>query len=253
KRLITFLLPLLSILLVIVAGEGVFRLYHFLKWDVSMIDGKSRHPEKKGNRGLSPLTLDEKLGWRATENYRLEEMHQSTDGSQYPLKYSQDGRGFRIFGNVSSGKRRMFVVGDSFTQAQDASDDKTYYALLGQRLDFEVFAYGVGGYGNLQEYMILDRYFDEIHPDLILWQFSVNDIVNNSPVLETASRANNNGLTRPYWIDDHVEYILPTSDSAGIRRFALQYCRLCYVMLNRADKLRATTQKTVETETAPGK
>ena len=44
---------------------------------------------------------------------------------------------------------------------------------------FQVFSYGCGGYGSLQEYMILDKYFDIIDPDIIIIQTSSNDISDN--------------------------------------------------------------------------
>ena len=53
------------------------------------------------------------------------------------------------------------------TQALDASDDQTYFSIAGKILGSTVFAYGCSGYGTLQEYMILDRYIDEIRPDHI--------------------------------------------------------------------------------------
>jgi lysophospholipase L1-like esterase len=252
KRLITLLLPVLSIFLFLLTGEIVVRVYHFIRFDISLLDGQPR-ASKTGTNLLSPITLDNTFGWRATENFRFDGIKHNSDGTEYRSRVSQDGRGFRMFGDPLSGKPRIFVIGDSFTQAVDASDDKTYYATLKKLLDAEVFAYGVGGWGSLQELMILDKYIDEIRPDFILWQYSVNDIINNSPDLERASTSNNNGMIRPYLISDHVRYILPARDAAGLRQFALQYCRICYMTLNRIDRLRAATQESVETQTAPDK
>jgi hypothetical protein len=253
KKLITLLLPLLSICAFFLVGEIVVRSYHFLSFDISMLDGKPRHPFRVSGNSRSLITLDEKLGWRATENYRFEGVKHTPDGKEYPVKMTQDGRGFRMFGDLSSVRPKVFVLGDSFTQAADASDDSTYFAFLKKDLNYEVFAYGASGFGSLQEYMILDEYFDLIKPDLIIWQYSANDIVNNSPELETASTSNNNGMLRPYWIDNHVQYILPTKDSAVVRQFALRYCRICYLIVSRMDRLRATTQESVESQTAVGK
>src|SRR5437867_3136868 len=98
--------------------------------------------------------------------------------------------GFRRFGDPSSSRPKLLVVGDSFTHALEVSDDKTYYALLGDRLGAEVFAYGAGGYGTLQESLVLDEYVDIIKPDAILWQFCSNDFVNNDLELESMSYYN---------------------------------------------------------------
>lgn len=249
KRAATYALPFLSVLFFVIAGEAILRLYHFLSWNISMLDGQ---PRQMG--GLSPITLDAELGWRATEDYRFNGTGYSSDGKSYPVALSQDERGFRMFGNLSSRKPRILVIGDSFTQATGVSDNKTYYAVAKSLLGAEVFAYGGGGYGTLQEYMILDKYIDAIKPDLILWQFCTNDFINNSPELETASTINNNGMVRPYWVNHQIRYILPKSDVRDFRLFALKYCRLCYMVLNRLDRLKsAALIDTVETKTSIGK
>jgi hypothetical protein len=249
NRVATLCLPFLSVLFCIIAGEALIRMYHFFRWDISIVDGQ---PRKVG--GLSSITLDSELGWRATENYRSKGLKYSSDGSSYLASVSQDERGFRMFGKLSSAKPRVFVIGDSFTQATAASDQQTYYAVLQRLLNVEVFAYGGGGYGNLQEFMILDRYLDLIRPSLILWQFCTNDLINNSPQLETASVINNNGMVRPYWVNHQISYILPKQNAVDLQLLALQYCRLCYIVMNRLDRLQAAnTKHTIETETGVGK
>jgi hypothetical protein len=216
---------------------------------MSMVDGQFR---TKSNRAF-PFVLDDQLGWRATENYRFEGTKFSSDGTEYRAIVSQDDNGFRMFGDLSSAKLRVFVIGDSFTQAVAASDDKTYHAVVKQLLDLEVFAYGVGGYGSLQQFMILDKYFDIIKPDMVLWQFSTNDFINNSPALETASRINNNGMVRPYLVNNQIQYILPKNFAAKLRLFSLKFCRFCYLISSRLDRLEAMTPfQTVETETFVG-
>jgi hypothetical protein len=158
-----------------------------------------------------------------------------------------------MFGDLKSSDSRVFVVGDSFTQAVQVSDDKTYYAPL-KTSGMNVFAYGAGGWGSLQEFMILDKYFDVIKPDLIIWQFSMNDLINNSPELEKASTHNNNDMVRPYWVEGRIQYILPRTHAASLRLLALKDCRLCYMVLDRLDRLRTMMPLTsVETETSPGK
>src|SRR5262245_7331749 len=115
---------------------------------------------------VSPLALDETLGWRARENYRFDGFKENADGTQYPVHLTQNEYGFRMFGDVRSKRSKILVIGDSFTHAIQVSDDKTYYAYIRDILQTEVFAYGGDGYGTLQEYMMLDSYFDRIKPDL---------------------------------------------------------------------------------------
>ena len=57
--------------------------------------------------------------------------------------------------------------------------------------------------------MILDKYFDEIKPDIILWQFSDGDFINNDHELESSSIINNH-MQRPYYIDGKIKLLYPT-------------------------------------------
>ncbi len=188
------------------AVECGIRLYHYLRWDISIVDG---HALTQSRPTFSSITLDEKLGWRATENYHFDGIKRNFDGTEYHATVSQDSNGFRLFGNVSSGKPRIFVIGDSFTQATDVSDDKTYYAVLDRVLDVEVFGYGVGGYGSLQEFLQFEKYLDLVKPNLIVWQYSTDDLINNSSALESESSINSNGMVRSYLKNDQIEYVLP--------------------------------------------
>jgi hypothetical protein len=162
----------------------------------------------------------------------------SEDYSTYPVHISQNEHGFRMFGNVHSQMPKILVIGDSFTQALEASDEKTYYGIVRRFFDWELFVYGALGYGTLQEYMILDKYFDVIQPDLVVWQYSTNDFINNDPDLESASKIHNNRTIRPYWRNRTVEYILPGT-FRDTRNFALKYSRLMYWAISRLDKASA--------------
>jgi len=248
KKFLTFLLPFASVLFVMLLGETSVRLWHLWRWNMPILEDG---PRPAG--GPTPITLDSELGWRSTENYQFDGTKRDAAGAEYDVEIRQNENGFRMFGDTRSSKPKVFVIGDSFTQANTVSDHKTYYAILKKELDIEVFAYGAGGYGSLQEFMILDRYFDVIKPDLVLWQFATNDLINNSPTLEMASSINNNGLVRPYLVDGQIQYILPREHTRNPRLFALKYCRLCYMLFDRIDRLRAATSRTVETETSAGK
>jgi hypothetical protein len=238
----------MSLAFVLMAGEVAVRSWHYLRWDIAFLDGQPRNLGK-----LSSISPDPVLGWRATPNYGFEGIRRRSNGTTYHTKTSQTTEGFRLFGDLTSDRPRVFVIGDSFTQApEDASDDKTYYSGL-KALGLEVFAYGGSGYGSLQELMILDRYYNLVKPDLIVWQYSTNDLVNNSSELETASSINNNGTVRPYLIGGAIHYVLPTSRAMALQEFAIRYCRVCYILLNRYGRLRAlVTLDTVEMHTSPG-
>jgi len=239
-------LSVLSIFVTFCAGETSLRLYLQLRYGFPFFAELD-----EAGIPLSQITLDHYLGWRATENYRVVGTMKSADGTEYSVKFSHNEYGFRMFSNLHSGRPRVLVVGDSVTDAREVSDDKTYYAITKNFLGVEMFAYGGGGYGTLQEYMILDKYIDLIRPTLILWQYCSNDFINNSPELETASNGNNNGMIRPYWMSGRVVYILPKRSGLPIRRFALQYSRFLYFVISRLDKtLASITGQSVEDEIA---
>ena len=233
-------LSLLSLCLTVAVLEASLRLYHKWRYDVPLWPGPaelSRTIERgQGNR-LSSIVLDDVLGWRSTPGYTFQGARRNGDGTSYNVSLSFDDRGFRVFDHPGGQRPKIFVLGDSFTQAVEVSDDKTYYSLLRETLNAEMFVYGAGGYGTLQEYMILDEYVDQIRPDVLLWQYCSNDFINNDPQLERGSLFSNNGLRRPYWIDGQVQYLLPKADPAGIRTFTVSRTRLGYWMLSRWDLL----------------
>lgn len=240
-------LPLFSVLITLVAGEIGLRLYQ--RWDAG-IPFRSSLGQDEWNPAW-PLILDDTLGWRARAGYQdLHEVTETTSkGVKYPIWRSQKEYGFRMFGDLHSTRRKVFVIGDSFTQGLQVSDDDTYYASFRDALGVEVFAYGAGGYGTLQEYMILDQYVDMIKPHLILWQFCINDFINNDAALETVSLVNNNGWRRPYWIDGQVVYLLPKAWSATVRIFAQRQSRFLSFLFARWDRLLAMhSEETVEVE-----
>jgi hypothetical protein len=187
---------------------------------------------------FQPIILDDTLGWRATPNINYTGTTKDISGKRLPLQIHSDAEGFRSFGDPAvAGKRKVFFLGDSFTQAVQVSDNQTYYAILRDRLPIEVFAYGAGGYGTLQESMILDRYIDRIKPDVVVLQFCFNDFFNNSYSLERMNRLNNNGMRRPYLTPDgRIVYKLPKS-WARLRSFANRHSRLLYYIFKRIDRV----------------
>lgn len=190
---------------------------------------------------VGPIQLDRELGWRATEDYQESLTGITKGGKPYSVHRSPGRHGFRHFGDVNSVKPKLLIIGDSFTQATAVSDGKTYAALVGKALGMEVFAYGAGGYGTLQEYLILDRYIDEIKPALILWQFCINDFINNDNELEQNSTINNHGLTRPYLVDGVIARRPPKPMGQQVREWVNAHSRFLYFVVSRIDRLRAVT------------
>ena len=179
---------------------------------------------------------DPVLGWRPLENIRLAGLSTNKDGTQTPFQVSYDARGFRASGDLSSGRPRVLAVGDSFTWAEGVSDDKTWFATLGRAAEVEMFGYGAGGWGTLQEALALERHIGAVRPNLVVLQMTSNDFIENSIDLEWIARANNH-TRRPYWVDDHVEYLRPIPFPI-LRDFAENYSRVAFFFLFRLDRAR---------------
>ena len=249
RRLLLIGIGVCATLLLLELG---YRVYHLAIYGTPLwqgVDDLGRDPALEDR--LNPIALDARLGWRSASNYRFDGQRRNLDGSTYTAHVSFTPDGFRLFGNLATARRKVFVIGDSYTQAVQTSDGATYYALLGNDLDAEMFVYGAGGFGTLQEYMILDQYLDTIRPDLIVWQYCSNDFVNNSFELERASYANNNRLVRPYLQDDgSIMYALPTPDRLGLRTFWGLRSRVVYALLTRWDSFETARHETDTVETA---
>lgn len=189
--------------------------------------------------------FSEYIGWESSEN-----CYKKTTVKEYgEIVYSTTKYGFRVFGDISTRKTKIFVIGDSHTQAVSVSDDNTYYNYLKENNDnIEIFAYGCGGYGSLQEYMILDKYFDIIQPDIILWQFCSNDIFNNDYELESASAINNNYMVRPYYKHGQIKYLYPNKDFGWIYNITTQYSYLLRLLNIRLRILKAKKTVSIEDE-----
>lgn len=183
--------------------------------------------------------LDRDLGWKTTGNYYFQGTKTDYKNEKHEINVSTNAFGFRQFGDTSSGRSKILIIGDSFTHAIDVSDGATYYSRLGEILDAEIFAYGAGGYGTLQQRMILEKYYDLIQPDVVILQYCSNDFINNHFPLERQSYGNNNGKMRPYLTTEgKIIQRLPAA-FPGFRNFSNHHSMFLYFIISRIDKLTA--------------
>jgi hypothetical protein len=98
-----------------------------------------------------------------------------------------------------SNRISILFLGDSYTHAHEVSTGKAYYDRFEEleKEKYAVYAVGVGGYGNLQEYLALETVYPEIRPDVVVWQLGGNDVSNNVYELDNGS-IRNNQRPRPY-------------------------------------------------------
>ncbi|MBP8979848.1 MAG: SGNH/GDSL hydrolase family protein [Syntrophobacterales bacterium] len=242
-RGIDFLLPFVALFVLFALGEISFRFYHFILYQRDFIEGYDPN---------ACLQLDEKLGWRVRGFCSLRRKCFDSGGNPYNVNINMGKWGFRSFDDSPQdvGKTRLMVIGDSFTQALEVSDDQAYWSVLKKRLPMAVYAYGAIGYGNLQEGVILDEYLDLIKPEAVLLQLCSNDFINNSFELENASFINNQRQRRPY-LKENGEIFYATPGTVPALRTALtRYSRVFSFLFHRLDLAQARWRgyKSVEVE-----
>jgi hypothetical protein len=229
KRYILF--SFITFFVFLVLMEGGLRTYFWIR---SKIDAPERN-------------FQEYLGWETGGNVSSERVVKGYG----TVKYSTGQYGFRRFGDPETDRTKILVIGDSFTAGHTVSDGETYYDYLEKHDDnIEVFVYGGGGYGTLQEFMILDRYVDEIRPDVVLWQWCSNDLINNSHELESASFGNNNQMTRPYYKNGRIEWLFPRQYGGSVDKL-IQSSYLLRLLNIRWNILAAEKKESIEWRLTP--
>ncbi|MDM8557619.1 SGNH/GDSL hydrolase family protein [Candidatus Parabeggiatoa sp. HSG14] len=98
-----------------------------------------------------------------------------------------------------SADKNILFIGDSFTHAHEVSTGQAYFDVFEENVknQYSVYAAGIGGFGNLQEYLILEFIFEGVKPDIVMWQLCSNDVNNNVYELDNSSFYNNQ-RPRPY-------------------------------------------------------
>ena len=222
---------LLPFFFIVTLGEILFQSYHYIK----------PFPTQDGI-----IIFDDRLGWKAAPNYISHKETSDAGGVRYTVDIQTNQYGFRMFGQTSTSQKKIFFLGDSFTQAQHVSNDKTYYSILEQQGIGEIFAYGTSGYGTLQEWLIAEQYLGIINPDVIVIQFCSNDFINNSYALELQSSWNNSGKRRPYFnTRGDLFYAIPKTQFIRTRDLLMHYSLFANAVIWRLDRLYAAThQKT---------
>ena len=172
----------------VLLAEGALRAYHWTQ---------GRPPF-----GDAPfLVRDAELGWRPNGNVSVERALVDASGTAYRARVTTERDGFRRFPGAN-GRPRILIIGDSFTHAVEAGDEHAYWAVFARRHpDHAVFAIGAGGYGTLQEMLLLERVGARVRPDIVIWQFCDNDLTDNLFEAERRSVRHNNLTRRPYWAD----------------------------------------------------
>jgi hypothetical protein len=166
---------------------------------------------------------DQYRGWGlnpgAHGNYKRE-------GESY-VRINGDGfRGPAYDKGEAPGVIRVAVIGDSYVEAIQVDEDKTFTAVTGRELAdcplikgkrIEAMNFGVDGYGTAQELITLQRKVWAYAPDIVVLAiFLGNDVRNNSVVLE-------GDQCRPFWTYDGGQMKLtgPFIDSPSFKLWCM--------------------------------
>ena len=164
---------------------------------------------------------DAELGWSPIPDFRHDFRRVTRNGEAYVAHYETNRYGFRHWGDPGSGRPRILFVGDSYTQDANMSNDAAYYAQVARALPVEVFAIGGGGYGTLQEVLLLEKYWPVVEPTHVVIQFCDNDPANNDYETESLTIVRNQKNFRPYLVHGRVVF-----RSAPVYRFLFEHSLL---------------------------
>jgi hypothetical protein len=148
------------------------------------------------------------------------------EGEAY-VRINRDGfRGPDYAKAKPAGVVRIAVIGDSYAEAIQVAEDKTFTAVAGRELAdcpqlkgkrVEAMNFGVDGYGTTQELITLQRKVWAYSPDIVVLAiFLGNDVRNNSVVLEPDQ-------CRPFWLydGDRVRLTGPFIDSPSFKLWCM--------------------------------
>ncbi len=114
-----------------------------------------------------------------------EEMRNSSD---FDAVLTTNGMGFRNreIGEKKPGVYRIVMLGDSFTMGEGVRDDQTFPYLAERYLNgdgggkYEVVNLGIESYSPVLEYLLLKKYIGVLKPDMVVLNFDMSDLRNES-------------------------------------------------------------------------
>lgn len=122
--------------------------------------------------------FDPYLGWRFIPNKKGAVVYGGA-----PNFIRTNSSGFRDKEPPSDNEKisKILVLGDSFVVNVSVKDDQVFTEIMEQHLyRTAVLNFGVNGYGQVQEYLLLKKWFDKIMPELVILVIYIgNDFEDN--------------------------------------------------------------------------
>lgn len=129
------------------------------------------------------LVLDDELGWAARTG-----AHRTYRGGFDGIVATVDTNALGLRGPMPhepADRRRLLVLGDSFTQGIEVSDEEIFSTVWSRlRPELEVLNAGVRAYGTVQELLQARRLERRLHPDAYVLMVYDNDLPDNVIPLE---------------------------------------------------------------------
>ena len=130
--------------------------------------------------GNSYSRSDPDLGWILRPNASVEVIR-----PDHRYKVDTNSIGLRGAELLEPTRRRILLVGDSYTFGEGVEDDQTIAAALQKMLDegygpsFEVLNAGVYGYGAIQSFGWMRRIWDRVGPEVVVYVHCGNDFADD--------------------------------------------------------------------------
>ncbi|MBM74249.1 MAG: hypothetical protein CMK59_02510 [Proteobacteria bacterium] len=181
KRLLFSLVPLLGLLLLAIGGEFVLRLIPLSKERAQFLF----FTEYKISRWhylnglLNRLLIDEVLKTKPNHSHteHPEPRRPPFDRVPHPYTINTNEYGFRDASfKPKSLKKRIIVVGDSVAFGKGVLHSESFPELLEKNSEAEVYNLGLQGCTAECQWRLLNRYANELKPDLLIIQASGNDL-----------------------------------------------------------------------------
>ena len=167
-------------------------------------------------------SVDPLIGWKLPP---MESIAEET--AAYSVTYRSNRQGFRARRDFAlpTRKRRIALLGDSYTMGSGVEDDQTFAHLLQRRLrKTQSYNFGIGGFGVDQMWLTLRHYALPTEPDLVVLSF----IRPNLPRALSAYRMGHDWLAKPTFRLAEGELVPMTLETrpGTLRRFAERHSRL---------------------------
>src|SRR5215813_711944 len=113
---------------------------------------------------------DQQLGWFPVPN------SQKTFTGSRTITVKHNSRGFRTIEHTKTGKPGILFLGDSFVWGIDVEASERFTDRLQARHpEWSIYNFGVSGYGTDQEYLVLQRFYDEYNPAVVFLMFCTDN------------------------------------------------------------------------------